>query len=194
MIVARPSQPPLQLHNRGSIAIAAMIPISAAVSVWVIAALITVSAVSVWVVGIRVIERKERKTEVIENDDLVEMVEATKPVVPIKVSVVETVEATKPIIPIKVAVIETVEATKPVVPIKVPVVETAKPITPIEVPVVETVETGSRIYHWSVVHRHPRHRSTVASHLRRRSRDREYARYHATEENEFFRVHNFMGF
>jgi hypothetical protein len=34
----------------------------------------------------------------------------------------------------------------------------------------------------------------VPSHLRRRSRDREYARYHATEENEFFPVHNFVSF
>jgi len=33
-----------------------------------------------------------------------------------------------------------------------------------------------------------------ASHLRRRSRDRENARYDATEENDFFPVHNFMGF
>jgi hypothetical protein len=44
------------------------------------------------------------------------------------------------------------------------------------------------------MHWHPRYRSTVPSHLRRRSRGRENARYHATEENEFFRVHNFMGF
>ena len=115
MVVARPSQPALQLHNRGSIAIAA---------------LITVSAVSVWVVGIRVVGRWviERKTEVIENNDFV-----------------ETIEATKSIIPIKVPVVEMVETAKPIVPIEVPVVETAKPIIPIEVPVVETAKAGGGV-------------------------------------------------
>ncbi len=54
-------------------------------------------------------EWEERKTEVIENNDVVEIVvvvKATKPIIPIKV--VETVETAKTIISIK--VIETVEA------------------------------------------------------------------------------------
>ncbi len=74
---------------------------AALITVSVIATLITVSAVSVWVVGIRVIERKERRTEerrerkseVIENNDLV----AKKPIISIEVAVVESVEGTKPI-------------------------------------------------------------------------------------------------
>jgi len=47
-------------------------------------------------VGIRVIEwkrRKEGKTEIVDKNDTVEMVEATKPIIPTEVAVVETVEA-----------------------------------------------------------------------------------------------------
>jgi hypothetical protein len=97
------------------------------------------------------------------------------------VEVMEMVEVAKPIIPIEVTVIEAVEATKSIVPIKVTIVETVK------------AKCGAA--HWSALHRHPRHRSTMpTSHLRRRSRDGENARYHATEQNEFFPVHSAIGF
>jgi len=106
---------------------------------------------------------------------------------------VVVVKATKTIIPIK--VIETVETAKTIIPIKVvETVETAKAIIPIKVAVVKTVEAECGVSHWTALHWHSRHRSTMpASHLRRRSRDRENARYDATEENEFFPVHNVMG-
>ena len=52
-----------------------------------------IGVVGIWVVGRRIIERHERKAEVIENNDLVEMVEMTKPIIPTEVAVVETVEA-----------------------------------------------------------------------------------------------------
>jgi hypothetical protein len=187
MIVASLSKSALQQHNRGSFAIVARITVFV-VSVWV---------VSVWVVGRRVKERKERKTEVIENNDLVETVEATKSIIPIEVTIVETVEATKPIIPIEVTIVKTAEVTKPIIPIEVAVVETVEVTKPIEVAVARTLKAGGGAHHGSAVHRHPRHRSTAPPHLRhlrRRSRDRENARHHATEENEFFPVHNFTGF
>ena len=126
-------EPALHLHNQGAIhAIAALIR---TVSVWVV----------IWV---RVIERKERKTEVIENNDL-----------------------------IKTAM--------------------TKSIISIEVAVVETVEAGRGVKHWTALHRHRSHGSShwsgVPSHLCRRSRDRENGWHHATEENEFFPVHNVIG-
>jgi len=123
-------------------------------------------------------EWEGRKTDVIENKDVVEMVVVVK--------------ATKTIIPIK--VIETVE--------------TAKTIIPIEVAIIETVKAKGGVSHWNVLHRHschgPEHRravhrhspyrTTVASHLRRRSRGCENACYHITKENEFFPVHSVIGF
>jgi hypothetical protein len=98
------------------------------------------------VVGIRVIERKERKTKVIENNDLVETMEAMKPIIPI------------------------------------------------EVAMPETLEPGSGAEHWSVVRRHSPCRGSVTSHLCGRSRNEEKHLCHATEKNEFFWVHNIMGF
>ncbi len=149
-VIPSAGEPALHLHNQGAIhAIAALIR---TVSVWVV----------IWV---RVIERKERKTEVIENNDLIKTA-ATKSIISIEVAVVETVEATKPIISIEVAVVETVEA-------------------------------GRGVKHWTALHRHPSHGSShwsaVPSHLCRRSRDRENGWHHATEENEFFPVHNVIG-
>src|SRR5207244_9589027 len=85
---------------------------------------------------------------------------------------------------IEVTVVETVEATKPIISI--------------EVTVVETVEAGRGVKRWTALHRHPSHGSShwsaVPSHLCRRSRDRENGWHHATEENEFFPVHNVIGF
>jgi hypothetical protein len=42
--------------------------------------------------------------------EVMEMVEVTKPIIPIEVTVKEAVEATKSIVPIKVTVVETVKA------------------------------------------------------------------------------------
>jgi hypothetical protein len=73
-------------------------------------------------------------------------------------------------------------------------VEATKPITPTEVAVARTLKAGGGVWHGGTVHRHPCCRSRVPSHPRRRSRDRENALDHTTEENKFFPVHNFMGF
>jgi hypothetical protein len=109
----------MQLHNRGSFAIVARS------TVFVVSAWIVAIWVAIWIrvvaIRIRVKERKdgkEGKTEVIKNNDLVETVEATKPIISIEVTIVETVEATKPIISIEVTIVETVEATKPIIPIE----------------------------------------------------------------------------
>jgi hypothetical protein len=104
-------------------------------------------------------EWEGRKTDVIENKDVVEMVvvvKTTKTIIPIKI--IETVETTKTIIPIK--VIETVETAKTIIPIEVTViepVETTKSIVSIEVAIVETVKAECGVLHSSVLHRHRRH-------------------------------------
>ena len=87
-------EPALDLHNHGDIH---------ATAVWV------VGPVRIRVIGIRVIERKERKTEVIENNDLIKTA-TTKSIISIEVAVVETVEATKPIVPSEVAAALVLEA------------------------------------------------------------------------------------
>src|SRR6266436_1262494 len=51
-----------------------------------------------------------------------------------------------------------------------------------------------RMWHGTAAHSHPSHRTTVHSHLRRRSRACENACCYATKENDFFRVHNFVPF
>jgi hypothetical protein len=106
----------MQLHNRGSFAIVARS------TVFVVSAWIVAIWVAIWIrvvaIRIRVKERKDGKTEIIKNNDLVETVEATKPIISIEVTIVETVEATKPIISIEVTIVETVEATKPIIPIE----------------------------------------------------------------------------
>lgn len=89
-------------------------------------------------------EWEGRKTDVIENKDVVEMVvvvKTTKTIIPIKI--IETVETTKTIIPIEVTVIEPVETTKSIVSI--------------EVAIVETVKAECGVLHSSVLHRHRRH-------------------------------------
>jgi hypothetical protein len=73
-------------------------------------------------------------------------------------------------------------------------VEAMKSIIPDEVTVVEVVEAGCGVSHWSVLHRHRCHRTTVPSHLRRRSRGCENACYCETKENEFFPVHSVIRF
>jgi len=120
------------------------------------------------------------------------VVKTAKTIIPVKV--IETVETAKPIIPVEVAVVETAEVTKSIISIKVTVVETVEVTKPTEVALARTLKTGGGAHHGSAVHRHPRHRSTAPPHVRRRSRDRENARDHATEKNEFFPVHNFRGF
>src|SRR6266480_4164175 len=50
------------------------------------------------------------------------------------------------------------------------------------------------MWHETAAHSHPWHRTTVPSHLRRRSRCCENACYYATKKNDFFRVHNFVPF
>jgi hypothetical protein len=137
-----------------------------AVSALIIAISVRVSPISVRVaVGIRVTPpRIKRKTEVIEKDEFVETVEASKPIISIEVAVVEAVEATKPTESIEVAVAEI---------------------------------SGGRVEHWATLNRATPDRSSVPcvpSHLRRRRRDRENGWHHATEENEFFPVHNVVGF
>jgi hypothetical protein len=77
-------------NSRDIYAIAAAL--SSAISVWLVGS-VRIGVVGIWVIGRRIIERRERKAEVIENNDLVEMMEMTKPIVPTEVAVVETVEA-----------------------------------------------------------------------------------------------------
>jgi hypothetical protein len=89
-------EPTLHLHNQRAIHAIAAALISA-IPVWVVGP-VRLRVVGIRVVGIRVvrrriIERHERKAEVIENNDLVEMVEMTKPIIPTEIAVVETVEA-----------------------------------------------------------------------------------------------------
>ena len=85
------------------------------------------------------------------------------------------VEAAKPIIPVKVAVVKTVKATKPIIPIKVTVVETVEAECGVSHWVTAHRHPRHRTWHESAAHSHPGHRITVPSHLRRRSRDRENA-------------------
>src|SRR2546426_266903 len=117
-------------------------------------------------------------------------------------------EVTKSVIPIEVTVIEAVEATKSVISIEVAIVETVKAKCGVshwsmlhrhrchgrEHRSALHRHPRHRTWHESAAHSHPGHRITVPSHLRHRSRGCESACYRATKENEFFPVHSVIGF
>ena len=122
MVVARPSEPALQLRNRGSIAIpvAVWVTITIVVSVWV-----AVAVISVRISPPPTPEREPKrvnKHEPVADEPVAEEASIFKtiftPIVEkgmaafktIFTPIVETVEATKPIIPIEVAAARTLKA------------------------------------------------------------------------------------
>src|SRR5438876_654589 len=99
-VVTSSRQSTLHLHNNRCAAVSTAINglIIIVVAVWVI--------VRIWVK-----ERpREWKREVIEDNNLVETMEAMKSIVEIVVTVVETAEATKSMVPIQAGIIEMVES------------------------------------------------------------------------------------
>ena len=117
MVVARPSEPALQLRNRGSIAIpvAVWVTITIVVSVWVAVAVISVR-ISPPPTPERETKRVNKHEPVAEEASIFKTI--FTPIVEkgmaafktIFTPIVETVEATKPIIPIEVAAARTLKA------------------------------------------------------------------------------------
>ena len=103
-------------------------------------------------------------------------------------------EATKPMISIKVAVVETVKASKAQGCIHHWSAVHWHPSHRTWHRSAVHRHSGNRRWRQSAAHSHPGHRITVPPHLRRRSRGCENACYHATKENEFSPVHSVIGF
>jgi hypothetical protein len=118
--------------------------------------------------------------------------------------VVEVVEMMESMIPNEAAIIESVETPEPIISIEVSVAKaseargrihhgTAVHWHPSHRMWHETAAAHSHPGHGTAAHSHPSHGTTMSSH-RRRSRACENACCYATNENEFFRLHNFVPF
>jgi hypothetical protein len=108
--------------------------------------------------------------------------------------VVEAVEMMESMIPHEAAIIETVETTKPIISIEISVAKASEARGRIHHGTAMHWHASHRMWRETAAHSHPSHRTTVPSHLRRRSRSCENACCYATKENDFFRVHNFVPF